>query len=111
MAKDKVVCAVDIGSSKIATVIAALGDEDRIHLIGVSSVPSRGIKKDQVVDIEQAVTAITESIGSCRTNGWVLSVYRFTLQLGVRRLKVLILMQWWRLPSPMGRLLKAMSCE
>lgn len=62
MPKDKVICAIDIGSSKIATLVATLGEEDKINLIGVSAVASKGIKKAQVVDIEEAVGAITESI-------------------------------------------------
>lgn len=62
MAKDKIFCAVDIGSSKIATLIAAVGEDEKINLIGVSATVSRGIKKAQIVDIEEAVEAITESI-------------------------------------------------
>lgn len=62
MAKDKVICAVDIGSSKSATLIATLGDDEKINLIGVSAVDSKGVKKGQVVDIEDAVSSITESI-------------------------------------------------
>ncbi len=62
MAKDKIICAVDVGSSKVATLISSISEDDRAHLIGVSAVNSRGIKKGQVVDIEQAVSAITESI-------------------------------------------------
>lgn len=62
MAKDKVLCAIDAGSSKIATLIASVGEDGRINLIGVSAVNSRGIKKGQIVDIEESVAAITESI-------------------------------------------------
>lgn len=62
MAKDKVICAVDVGSSKVATLIAAISESEKINLIGASAVNSRGVKKNQVVDIEQAVGAITESI-------------------------------------------------
>ncbi len=62
MPKDKVICAIDVGSSKVATLIATITDDDRVNIIGVSAVSSKGIKKDQVVDIEQAVAAITESI-------------------------------------------------
>lgn len=62
MAKDKVLCAVDVGSSKIATLIANISEDERISLIGVSAVNSRGVKKAQIVDIEEAVAAITESI-------------------------------------------------
>ncbi|MDO8498827.1 MAG: cell division protein FtsA [bacterium] len=62
MSKDKVLCAVDVGSSKVATLIASVGEDDKINLIGVSATVSRGIKKGQIVDIEEAVAAITESI-------------------------------------------------
>jgi cell division protein FtsA len=62
MPKDKVICAVDVGSSKVATLIASISEDDRVNLIGVSATISRGIKKGQVVDIEQAVSSITESI-------------------------------------------------
>src|SRR3990167_9129882 len=60
--KDAIVCGIDVGSSKIATVIATIGEDDRINLIGVAASNSRGVKKGQVVDIEEAVTAINESI-------------------------------------------------
>lgn len=74
MAKDKVVSGIDVGSSKITTVIATLGDDDRINLIGVSSIPSKGVKKGQVVDIEEAVSSITESVeGAERMAGYSIS--------------------------------------
>ncbi len=62
MAKDKVICAIDVGSSKIATLIAAVSEDEKISIIGVSSTPSKGVRKDQVVDIVEAVNAITESV-------------------------------------------------
>lgn len=62
MAKDKVICAIDVGSSKIATLIASLDETEKLNLIGVSATPSRGVRKNQVVDIVEAVSAITESV-------------------------------------------------
>lgn len=62
MPKDKVICGIDIGSSKIATLIASVDEEGKINLIGVSSTSSKGVRKSQVVDIEEAITAITESV-------------------------------------------------
>ena len=62
MAKDKVICGIDVGSSKIATLIASVDETGKINLIGVSSTVSKGVKKTQVVDIEEAVGAITESV-------------------------------------------------
>ncbi|MBI2600918.1 cell division protein FtsA [Candidatus Daviesbacteria bacterium] len=62
MAKDKVVCGIDVGSSKISTLIASVDENGKINLIGVSATPSKGVRKNQVVDIEEAVRAITESV-------------------------------------------------
>lgn len=66
MAKDKIICGIDVGSSKIATLIASVDEAapggGKINLIGVSSTPSRGVRKNQVVDIDEAVKAITESV-------------------------------------------------
>ncbi len=66
MAKDKIICGIDVGSSKIATLIASVEETQsgnrKISLIGVSSTTSKGVRKNQVVDIDEAVKAITESV-------------------------------------------------
>ncbi len=64
MPKDKIICGIDVGSSKIATLIVSVGEDDRLNLIGVAATHSKGVKKGQIVDIESAVDAITESIES-----------------------------------------------
>jgi cell division protein FtsA len=62
MAKDKIVTAIDIGSSKITTLIASPLKEETLSIIGVSTVPARGIRKGQVVDIEEAIASISDSV-------------------------------------------------
>lgn len=61
MAKDRIVVGIDIGSSKVITIIAAF-EQDTPNIIGVSAMPSRGIRKGQVVDIDEAVGSITQSL-------------------------------------------------
>lgn len=62
MPKEKIITAIDVGSSKVSTIIAALTD-NKISVIGVSgAVPSKGIKKGNVVDIDEAVQAISNSL-------------------------------------------------
>lgn len=53
---------IDIGSAKICTIIAQVTPEGKKSVIGVASVPSRGIKKGVVVDIDEAVEAIAGSL-------------------------------------------------
>jgi cell division protein FtsA len=61
MAKERIITGIDVGSFKICTVIAQTVS-DKVSIIGVSSVPSRGIKKGVVVDIDDAVEAIAQSL-------------------------------------------------
>lgn len=62
MPREKIITAIDVGSSKVSTIIAAL-TEDKISVIGVSgAVPSKGIKKGNVVDIDEAVKSISHSL-------------------------------------------------
>lgn len=62
MARDRILSAIDIGSSKIVTLIASIADEGEARIIGVSVSPSRGLRKSQVVNIEEATEAISASL-------------------------------------------------
>jgi cell division protein FtsA len=75
MSQAKVVAAVDIGSSKISTIISSYSvSKEAVNISGVSTVQSRGLRKSQIIDIEQAVEAITESVeGAERMAGMALS--------------------------------------
>lgn len=64
MARDHVVSGIDVGTSKVTTVIATITDEGEAQVIGVSTVESRGLRKGQVVNIEEATTAISQSVDS-----------------------------------------------
>lgn len=69
MNEGKVVVGVDIGTSKIVTVIAKV--DTYVQVLGVSEVKSGGIKKGQIVDIEEAVAAINASLeGAERMAGY-----------------------------------------
>lgn len=62
MPREKIITGIDIGSTKIATVVASVS-ENKVSVIGVSgNVPSKGINKGNVVDIDSAVEAISQSI-------------------------------------------------
>jgi len=60
--KEKIIVGIDVGSVKIATLIASFSKEGALTVIGVSNVPSRGLRKGQVVDIDEAVKAIGEGV-------------------------------------------------
>ncbi|OGY17034.1 MAG: cell division protein FtsA [Candidatus Chisholmbacteria bacterium RIFCSPHIGHO2_01_FULL_48_12] len=62
MAKGRILAGIDIGSSKVVTLIASQTETGKISCIGVAAVESRGLRKSQIVDIEEATDAITESV-------------------------------------------------
>lgn len=60
---DNLICAIDIGSFKIASVVGVQSkDSDELRVIGFNSVPSRGVKKGLIVDIDQVTQAVEESV-------------------------------------------------
>ena len=61
MNEGKIFVAIDVGTYKIVTVIAKIV-ESVINVLGVSEVKSQGIRKGQIVDIEEAVHAINASL-------------------------------------------------
>ncbi len=62
MADGKIIVGIDIGTSKIVTIIAKVDEEGIVNVLGVSEVKSAGIRKGQIVDIEDAVVAINSSL-------------------------------------------------
>lgn len=64
MPRSRVISGIDIGSSKIVAIIGQVSEESEISIIGVSSVPSKGIKKGVVVDIDKAVAAISDALSA-----------------------------------------------
>ena len=62
MPKERIITGIDIGTTKISTTVAAVSD-NKVSVIGVSGpVPSKGINKGNVVDIDAAVEAISSSL-------------------------------------------------
>ncbi len=60
---ENLICGIDVGSTKIATVVATkVKDDTEIRVIGFNSTRSRGVKKGLVVDIDQVTAAVEESI-------------------------------------------------
>ena len=67
MTKSRIVAGIELGSNKIATLISQVAVdpvtmETSINIMGASSVVSRGIKKGQIVDIEEATEAVISSV-------------------------------------------------
>lgn len=63
MPRSRVITAIDLGTDKCTTLIATLDEEtNQIQVKGVAAIPSRGVRKSQIVDLEKAVSTMTESL-------------------------------------------------
>ncbi len=79
MTEGKIVVGVDAGTSKIITIITRV--DEVVNVLGVSEVKSQGIKKGQIVNIEEAVAAINASIEAAERMAGV-SVSRLISSIG-----------------------------
>ncbi len=64
MGTDDIVVGLDIGSGKVCTVIGELSENDQIEIIGMGTTPSLGIRKGVIIDLDQAIQSVKESIES-----------------------------------------------
>ena len=58
----KLVVGLDIGTSKIAAIVAEITPEGSFEIIGMGNCPARGLKKGVVVNIETTVNAIQRAL-------------------------------------------------
>ena len=70
----RVVVGIDIGTSKICTLVAREEKQDQIRIIGVGVEPSLGVRRGVVIDLAAASQAVTRSIDKAeRTSGLEIS--------------------------------------
>ena len=62
MAKRRIISAIDVGTTKVCTLIAEVGDNGQMRVAGVGNVPSKGMHKGMVVNINEAKETIRDSI-------------------------------------------------
>ena len=62
MARRKVISAIDVGTTKIATIMANAKAENDIEILGIGVVPSHGLHKGIVVNMDEARESIVASV-------------------------------------------------
>ena len=58
----KIIAAIDVGTTKICTIIGSLDSGGNVQVLGVGLVPSHGMHKGMVVNVEEARESVAESI-------------------------------------------------
>jgi len=68
---ERTIVGIDVGSSKVCTLVGEVDDEGGVCVIGVGLVPSQGVRKGVVVNVADATAAILASVEKAeRTSGY-----------------------------------------
>ena len=62
MDSERIFTAIDVGTSKVCTIVAKLNGGKKVDVLGVGITPSQGLRKGNVVDIESTQYAIRASV-------------------------------------------------
>ncbi|MBN1428704.1 MAG: cell division protein FtsA [Anaerolineae bacterium] len=69
--EQRIAVGIDIGTTKVCTLVGELSGQDRIRIIGVGLEPAQGMHKGTVVDVAQATEAIRAAKRQAeRTSGY-----------------------------------------
>jgi cell division protein FtsA len=68
---ERTIVAIDVGTTKIATLVGESAEGGSLRIVGVGVAPSRGIKRGVVVNVAEATEAISASIEKAeRSSGY-----------------------------------------
>ena len=68
---EPIIVGIDIGTSKICTLVARVEEGSHFRILGVGIEPSQGLRKGTVVDLNAAALAVSRSIEKAeRTSGF-----------------------------------------
>lgn len=71
MSAERIVVGVDVGTTKVCTLVGELSGKDRLRIIGVGIEPAQGMHKGTVVDVAMATEAVRASKRAAeRTSGY-----------------------------------------
>jgi len=58
----KIVAGIDVGTTKVCTIVAEVSNNQVTDIVGVGTSPSTGLKKGMVVDIDDTVNSIEQAV-------------------------------------------------
>lgn len=87
MAKDLIIAGIDVGADKIRTVVAVYDEEkSKPHIIGLGVSVSKGMRKGRVVDVNEVIKNISDSLSEAERMSGV-PVYNAFVSVGGNHLE------------------------
>ena len=68
MAMDPIV-ALEIGTSKVAALVAEMREDGHVMITGMGEHPATGVRKGEIIDLENAVTGVRAALGMAEESG------------------------------------------
>jgi len=62
VARRNIIAGIDVGTTKVCTIIAEINENKSANIIGIGTSPSTGLKKGMVVDIDDTVSSIKKAV-------------------------------------------------
>lgn len=62
MARNAVVVGLDLGTTKIAAIVAEVDEKGEVNVVGVGSSPSDGLRRGVVVNLEKTVNSVRKAV-------------------------------------------------
>ena len=66
MSDERIIVGLDIGTTKICTVIGEVASDGVLDIIGEGTVPSDGLRKGVVVNLERTIAAVRQSVAAAQ---------------------------------------------
>ncbi len=70
--KNKYVAAIDIGTTKIVSIIGKLNENNKMEILALGRSPSKGVKRGVVLNIEETVNAIQSTVDEIQTKSGIM---------------------------------------
>lgn len=64
--KEQIIAAVDIGTTKIVTIVGRMNGNNRLEVLGMGKTISKGVKRGVVLNIEETVSAIETTVADAQ---------------------------------------------
>jgi len=68
MARSDILVGLEVGTAKVCVVVAEAARDEEIHILGVGMVPSRGVRKGEIIDLNIASGCVGDALAEAETN-------------------------------------------
>ena len=69
--KEKIIVGLEVGTSKVCSIVGEVLDDGNIMIIGVGQAASEGVRKGEIVDVEAAVESIHRAVADAEQSAGV----------------------------------------